>query len=109
METPIARAFLVRLLSSVQRESLKTFERGLPRGRYLQPFEISLEYDLHPKPVTEPMVNQMTAVQRQFWKKNEIDKKNNRFPDDTMLDEMHRWDDFSVDNYKDVSIEALNY
>lgn len=123
MEPPIARAFLMRLLNSVQIDALRNLERSLPPGRYSMGFEICREYGLAPKPITEQQEMQMKALWNKYegilWKQRQIEDKNHEkvcgtsnvgwCQCKTYQEELHQWEDYALQNYKDATMEALSY
>jgi hypothetical protein len=79
MEPMIARAFLYRMLGPNEREKLNAIELSMPRGRYLQGFEICRLFNLEPKPITEAQENQMKEVRAGFekilWKQRVLEMR----------------------------------
>lgn len=126
MEAPIVRAFLLRSLNSVQISNLRAYENSLPRGKYLTGLEICQKFQLRPKPVSEDQQEQMKLVWQQFekilWKDRQIEEKHHEVTCAEPIaekaswcncrsyqEELHRWEDYALEHYKDASLEALSY
>jgi len=61
---------------------------------------------------------QMKMLWREFektlWKQRQIEEKNyaptiRGFQGKTYHDEIHQWENYAMQNYKDASLSALNY
>ena len=98
MEPMHARGFLVRLLNEGQRTVLREKENRLPQGRYFQAFEICSLYGLKPEP-TDSM--QETAM-NQCWERFKMSPYMNNAEGPSMLEKIHKWEDWVLKDFKDV-------
>lgn len=100
MHPMVARAFIYKLLSDKQKESLKGFERRLEKGRYLQGFEICQMFRLKPDPVpeeeTDRMQNLWMSYEREtIWKGEQFEQEHSEVVPLSRLEQIWNWQEWA--------------
>lgn len=112
MQPWTARAFLMRMLNQDQKDQLRKHESTLPRGRYLQGFEICKAFKLKPNTLNEDAVASMERLLTGFIKNKEYKHLNkHRISDDisevvecdckTDNEALYEWEEFADRMFED--------
>jgi hypothetical protein len=110
MEPMAARALLAIALSSENRKKLRSYEKTLPPGKYLQGGEICRLFKLTPKTASDEDIRTLEQMwheynRRVLWKKNKIEEKRHEVDCvkkcicKTRQEEVHDWEDFAMQNF----------
>ena len=98
MHPMAARAFLNMQLSPSERERLRDFEKSLPRGRYLQGYEVCRMLNLRPKSVPDIDTSAMESLWTHYAKTQlnvgrTFEDEHSDIEPRTKQQEVHAWED----------------